>query len=77
MLQKLQFADFFSTITENEIREIKTEEEGREEKILECTEASNKLEKDQGNFFEKEKEPDTQKEAYKSKSFIKIKEHEN
>ena len=62
---------------ENEIKEMKTEEEGRREEILEYTGASNKLEKDGGKQVEKEKEPETQKEASKPKALIKIKEHEN
>ena len=56
---------------------MKTEEEGRREEILEYTEASNKLEKDEGKQVEKEKEPETQKEASEAKACIKIKEHEN
>ena len=62
---------------ENEIKEIKTEKEGRRQKIMEYTEASNKSENDEGKKVEKEKEPETQKGASKVKTFIKIKEHEN
>ena len=50
---------------ENEMKDIKTGEKCRREEILECTEASNKL------------EPETQKEASKAEVFIKIKEHKN
>ena len=60
---------------ENQLNKIKTEEEGRGEEILECTEAPNKLEKDEDKKVEKEKEPETQKEASKAEAFIKIKEH--
>ena len=62
---------------ENEIKEMKTEEEGRREEILEYIEATHKLEKDDGKQIEKEKEPETQKEVSKAKASIKIKEHEN
>ena len=40
---------------ENEIKDIKTEEKGRREEVLEYTEASNRLEKDEGKKVEKEK----------------------
>ena len=48
---------------ENQLNKIKTEEEGRGEEILECTEAPKKLEKDEDKKVEKEKKPETQKRS--------------